>query len=268
MKIVEPKVWLIAETKPNQSAIRDYLNELEPDLGIQWILDHSIPNADELEEFGGRLCYNSFAPGLNPNVTLVRSSGSKYIGHLLEQHHGSVLEHPSATFLFSNVSRVLTHELVRHRAGMAYSQESLRYVRLTEIKFWWPSVFWDDPDVGRRAWVLKEGTELLERIEGFLHRLSEYYELDDPNAKFTRKKEVTSAMRRFVPMGMATAIVCTANLRALRHLITMRTSVGAEEEIRVLFDKVAEIAISRWPHTFQDFTRQDDGSWVPKNEKV
>jgi thymidylate synthase (FAD) len=266
MRTVEPRVWLIAETKPHQASIQFFLNELQAELGDKWILDHSIPNADEVEEFGGRLCYNSFAPGLNPNVALVRSSGMGYLKNLLEQHHGSVLEHPSATFLFTDVSRVLTHELVRHRAGMAYSQESLRYVRLTEIKFWWPSVFREDPNETRRRWVVSRGRELLEEIEQFQREVAEAYELD--TEKFARKKEVTSAMRRFVPMGMATAILCTTNFRALRHVITMRTAPGAEEEIRVLFDKVAHLAVTHWPATFQDFQRNDDGSWTPTYAKV
>lgn len=266
MRVVEPKVYLIAETKPVQGNIRDYLNTLQEALGDQWVLDHSTPSGDELEEFAGRLCYNSFAPGLNPNVASVRASGRAYLRNLLEQHHGSVLEHPSATFLLRDVSRVLTHELVRHRAGMAYSQESLRYVRLTEIKFWWPSVFRDDTDPDRRSWILARGQDLLEQIEQFQREVAEAYELD--TEKFTRKKEVTSAMRRFVPMGMATAILFTANLRALRHVIEQRTASGAEEEIRNVFGQVAEIAVDRWPATFQDFTSNADGSWTAGHPKV
>lgn len=266
MQTVEPQVRVLAETKPHQVQIQLYLNELKDALGDDWILSHSTPSAEEIEEFAGRLCYNSFAPGLNPNVALVRSSGPVYLKNLLEQHHGSVLEHPSVTFLFTNVSRVLTHELVRHRVGMAYSQESLRYVRLTEIKFWWPSVFREDPNETRRKWIMQRGQDILEDIEQFQREVAEAYELD--TEKFARKKEVTSAMRRFVPMGMATAIVCTANFRALRHLITMRTAPGAEEEIRLLFGKVAELALARWPATFQDFTRNADGSWTPTYEKV
>jgi thymidylate synthase (FAD) len=267
MRVVEPFVALIAETKPLQWSIQKYLNEIGDELlGDKWVLEHDRPSAEEVEEFGGRLCYNSFAPGLNPNVTLVRAKGAGYIRNLLEQHHGSVLEHPSATFLFANVSRVFTHELVRHRAGMAYSQESLRYVRLSEIKFWWPAVFRDDPDAARRALILQRGTALLEAIEQFQRDVAESFNLDGED--FARKKAVTSAMRRFVPMGMATAILCTANFRALRHLITMRTAPGAEEEIRLVFDQVAALAVDRWPATFQDFERQADGSWVPKHEKV
>src|ERR1700674_2534763 len=83
----------------------------------------------------GRACYRSWEPGLNPNVTRVRTDQREYFENLLRSAHGSVLEHASYSFALRNVSRVFTHELVRHRAGSAFSQESLRYVRLTDIGF-------------------------------------------------------------------------------------------------------------------------------------
>ncbi len=91
--------------------------------------------AELLVEFCGRACYRSWEPGLNKNVTRIREDQREYLRNLLSSLHGSVLEHANYTFAFRQVSRVFTHELVRHRAGSAFSQESLRYVRLTEIGF-------------------------------------------------------------------------------------------------------------------------------------
>ena len=88
-----------------------------------------------LLEFGGRACYRSWEPGLNPNVTQIRTDRREYFANILRSGHGSVLEHANYSFALRNVSRVFTHELVRHRAGSAFSQESLRYVRLTDIGF-------------------------------------------------------------------------------------------------------------------------------------
>ena len=73
--------------------------------------DRSEP--EDLVEFGGRICYRSWKPGLNPNVTKVRADHDEYLRNILKQKHGSVLEHVSYSFVFRNVSRVLTHELVR-----------------------------------------------------------------------------------------------------------------------------------------------------------
>jgi thymidylate synthase (FAD) len=89
----------------------------------------------------GRLCYKSFGTEMNANITRVREGNEGYIGNILKTQHGSVLEHASATIGFIDVSPVVTHELVRHRAGTAFSQVSMRFVRLQEIGFYMPQAF-------------------------------------------------------------------------------------------------------------------------------
>ena len=92
--------------------------------------------------------------------------------------------------------------------------------------------------------------------------------IDADGVPFHVKKEVTSALRRLAPIGLSTDIVWTANARTLRHVIEMRTAEGAEEELRLVFDKVAQIMLAEAPGLFQDFTRQPDGSWAPEHHKV
>ena len=70
-------------------------------------------------------------------------------------------------------------------------------------------------------------------------------------------------MRRFAPDGVATGIMWTANVRALRHVIEARTAPGAEEEIRIVFSQVAALMLHEAPALFGDFTEHEDGSWVP-----
>ena len=67
---------------------------------------------------------------------------------------------------------------------------------------------------------------------------------------------------------MSTDIIWTANVRTLRHVIEMRTAEGAEEELRIVFNDIAETMIAEAPGLFQDFQRSDDGSWVPEHRKV
>ena len=76
--------------------------------------------------------------GPEPERPRVRDDQAKYLQNILRSGHGSVLEHVSFTFVLHNVCRVFTHELVRHRPGTAISQESLRFVRLDEMPFWFP----------------------------------------------------------------------------------------------------------------------------------
>ena len=60
-------------------------------------------------------------------------------------------------------------------------------------------------------------------------------------------------MRRIAPIGLATNIGWSCNIRTLRHVIEMRTAPWSEEEIRLVFAKVADIAINRWPNLFADY---------------
>jgi thymidylate synthase ThyX len=152
-----------------------------------------------------------------------------------------------------------THELVRHRAGSAFSQESLRYVRLTDIGFRVPPAL--EP---LRGQVLA----IVEQLEEFQRDAAAALKLDDDGVPFHVKKEATSALRRLAPLGLSTDIIWSANLRTLRHVIAMRTAEGAEEELRFVFDEIARVMKGEAPLLFQDFERGSDGSWEPRFHKV
>lgn len=259
MRETEPSVHLIARPSVDVEGMRGYLAEVG---GAQWLerrLSENSGPAELLVEFAGRACYRSWEPGLNPNVTRVRERQDEYFLNLLSSLHGSVLEHASYSFAFHNVSRVFTHELVRHRAGSAFSQESLRYVRLKDIGFRVPPVL--EP-------VRDQVIDIVEALEEFQVTAAEKLGLDDEGVPFSVKKEVTSALRRLAPIGLSTDIVWTANVRTLRHVIEMRTAPGAEEELRSVFDNVAQIVCAEAPNLFQDFTRDDEGTWTPQHRKV
>jgi thymidylate synthase (FAD) len=264
MRKVQPKVFLISRPQLDWDQIREYLTEVG-ESALDWadrMWDADTDAGDALTEFGGRLCYRSWAPGLNVNVTKVREDSTEYLGNILEQQHGSVMEHANFSFVLRHVSRVLTHELVRHRAGCAYSQESLRYVRFTDLPVWFPDWALADEELmyQLRRWV--EGTEDLQAW------MADHFKLDEPGVKFSAKKMYTSFMRRFAPMGVATDILMTMNIRTLRHVIYMRTSMGAEEEIRLVMDQVAQLCLAEFPGLMQDFDPNEAREWAPKWVKV
>jgi thymidylate synthase (FAD) len=262
MRETTPSIFLISRPSIDLDAVRAYLEDVG---GGSWLerrlasADGELSGAQLLIEFCGRVCYRSWEPGLNPNVTRIREDQDEYLGNLLSSLHGSVLEHANYTFAFRNVSRVFTHELVRHRAGSAFSQESLRYVRLTDLGFRVPPAL--EP-------IRDQVLNLVEQLEEFQVTAAEALGLDEEGVPFAVKKEVTSALRRLAPLGLSTDIVWTANVRTLRHVIEMRTSGGAEEELRRVFDRVAQIMRDEAPGLFQDFERTPDGSWVPAYKKV
>jgi thymidylate synthase (FAD) len=262
MHETSPKVFLIARPSIDEQGMRDYLRDVGGESWLERRLEEGeeAANGGELVvEFGGRACYRSWEPGLNPNVTRVRTDQREYFANILRSAHGSVLEHANYSFVFRNVSRVFTHELVRHRAGSAFSQESLRYVRLTDIGFRVPPAL--EP-------VREQVLSIVERLEEFQVSAAKELGIDGEGVPFHVKKEVTSALRRLAPIGLSTDILWTANARTLRHVIEMRTADGAEEELRVVFDRVARMMQAEAPGLFQDFARQEDGSWVPEYRKV
>lgn len=257
-----PEVLLVSRPSLDLDGVRAYLELVG---GTSWLERRLAGPGDDLNdaqllvEFCGRVCYRSWEPGLNPNVTRIREDQREYLRNLLSSLHGSVFEHANYTFAFHNVSRVFTHELVRHRAGSAFSQESLRYVRLTDFGFRIPESL--EP-------IREQVISLVEQLQEFQLGAADALGLDEDGIPFAVKKEVTSALRRLAPIGLSTDIIWTANVRTLRHVIEMRTAPGAEEELRLVFDAVARILKSEASGLFQDFSRADDGSWLPEYRKV
>lgn len=258
MRRIEPKVFVIGESRVDDDALAAYLEHI----GTTWRPGAGSSDGEVLTEAMGRLCYRSWEPGLNRNVTKVREDRTEYLANVIQSGHGSVLEHAVSHWIFADVSRVFTHEIVRHRVGTAFSQESLRYVRLTDLGLWLPPEIEAHPDVV----ALFEQTFC--SLEELQLTLADRLRLDDKGTKFDYKKKVTSAMRRVAPIGLATTIGITFNARALRHVLTMRSEGAAEAEMRLVFGQVGGICKERWPALFQDFERGEDGAWVPKTRKI
>ncbi|MBI5045866.1 MAG: FAD-dependent thymidylate synthase [Candidatus Niyogibacteria bacterium] len=258
MRKVKPKIFLIGETKIDDVVLQDYLHHVG---APKWKTD-APSDSEKVIEVMGRMCYRSFAPGLNPNVTKVREGNAAYLQHILEVGHGSVLEHANFNFIFADVSRVFTHELVRHRAGTAMSQESLRFVRLDDLGFWLPTVVREDAE------VMEIFVRTVAELEALQKLLAKKYDIDG-KMPFSKKKQITSAMRRIAPSGLATSIGWSANGRALRHVIEMRTDPGAEEEIRLVFGKVAEMMVKKCPNLMSgyDIEMVDGLPWYKTSHK-
>lgn len=267
MHLVQPKVYLVGRPALDYTALKSFLET--QDAGgpvVEQLLNYTDPDrggpAQKIIEAAGRLCYRSWEPGLNKNVTKVREDPREYLENILKSRHGSVLEHAQWNFIIDNVSRVFTHEIVRHRIGTAISQESLRYVRLEELGFWLPEWAQCDP-----AFV-EQATALIERMEQFQTWMAEYFELDKEGVHFSEKKAKTSFMRRFAPEGLATRMLWSANCRALRHVIEMRTDSAAEEEMRIVAKQIGELMVEEAPALFGDYKDDGKGGWTTEYRKV
>ncbi len=258
MKPVRPIVIKIAETTVNPDAMDDVLKHIgvSDPVRARYLATRSR-DGRALLEFAGRVCYESYEPGLNPNVTKVRDSPGAYFENLIRRGDGSVLEHGWISFALIGISRVCSHEIVRHRVGTAISQESLRYVRPSTIKFWIPDEL-NDSQRDAMAKAVSDIEATYRSLEG---------EIPWDKLSMDEKKRLTSALRRILPDGLATNMIWSANHRTLRWVIEMRTDPAAEVEIRMVFDQIAEICKRDYPELYGDFEATDlpDGTkcWKP-----
>ena len=209
-------------------------------LPVNWIGDST--DGERLAEFAGRMCYMSQH---NPAKRQTR----EYLENIKKQGHGSVLEHANYSILLEGVSRSLTHELVRHRAGFAYSQLSQRYVDESEANFVIPpAVIGDEALESKwRAQVEQAQAAYVDLVAQLMQR---YGWVAD---KVHRRKMAREAARAVLPNATETKIVVTANARAWRTMLELRSSEGAELEIRRAAVAVLRLLQREAPGFFSDF---------------
>ncbi len=197
-------------------------------------------------EKAGRTSYQSF----KGKITL--ETARKFIQMLIKRGHFSVIEHSLMTVRFVNISRGMTHELVRHRLA-SFTQESTRYVdyakrgdaniNLDKFQVSVVCPFHKDPDEKIK---LEDGTELSFRemaatIERFYRGLR-------------KAGWVAQDARQILPIGLRSEIVVSANFREWRHIFYLRTSQYAHWEIRSVMVKLLEYVKPILSPIFDDFT--------------
>jgi thymidylate synthase (FAD) len=191
--------------------------------GVPWDRDDA-PDDLALVEFAGRACYASWN---KPNAAT--RDNADYVRHIVEVQHYSVLEHAQATFYVDNVSRALTHELIRHR-HLSYSQRSTRYVNESDADCVVPDAIESDPQLrARYLAAVDAATDAYAALYDGLR--VNYADVDDPTR---RRKLARQAARYVLPNGVATALVVTGNYRAWREFVELRGTIHADDEIREL----------------------------------
>jgi len=191
-------------------------------------------DAEKLTELSARICTATSAK-------TDADQGDQLLRRLLEMGHGSVLEHATATFLITDVSRALSHELVRHR-HFSYSQLSQRYFDHREASFILPPLLAADDEIS------KECSKAYEEAAAAYRRL-----LDKLSDTGVKARHLRSAARYLLPNGTATAIVVTGNMRAFRHFLRLRGSEAADVEIRLLAVEILKQLRGVAPRLFADF---------------
>jgi len=168
-----------------------------------------------------RLCYSERS-GEDLFENLSDEEVKKLVKNILNLGHYSVLEHVSFTFSISGISRVTTHQLVRHRVGCSYSQRSQRYIKEDNFDYIIPP-------------SIQERPELLEKYNETMENLNNLYE---EFAQVVPKEDA----RYLLPQAIESKIMVTYSLRALLHFIKLRTCRRAQWEIQTLAWKMLKEA--------------------------
>ena len=177
------------------------------------------PEPEKTVAMSARLCYSPIgAAELEEKIS--DEQAAKLVHKLVEMGHFSTLEHVSFTFAIEGVSRVLTHQLVRHRIA-SYSQQSQRYVKEHDFETILP------PSIAARPAVREKFEKLMGEIRGLY---TEWTEMGIP----------AEGARYILPNAAETKIVVTMNVRSLLNFFSLRCCNRAQWEIRILAEKMLE----------------------------
>lgn len=218
---------------------------------VSWLGDST--DGEKLTEFAGRLCYMSQS---NP----AERTTHDYLKNIFKSAHGSVIEHANYSLLIQGVSRSLTHEWVRHRAGWAYSQLSQRFVDEKHVGFVIPPALLGPASDKESHIAMLKFRQACEEASEKYAALSDllYTKFKDYPDKTMRRKKAREAARCVLPNATETKIVMTANVRAWRTVLGIRGDPHADAEINRLARACATLLKAETPNFFQDMTVTSD----------
>ncbi len=199
--------------------------------GMEVLLLNHTRDADRTVAVAARLCYSKHAVK-ELREELTRERIERLIAGILRSGHHSVLEHASFTFGIEGISRVTTHQLVRHRLA-SYSQQSQRYTRMDrQSAFIVPESIREDPEMDARFTELSKKALAL-----YLDMLESGIPAEDA--------------RYILPNAANTRIIVTMNARELLHFFRLRTCLRAQWEIRGMAAEMLRLARPAAPVIFR-----------------
>lgn len=196
------------------------------------------PDAEKLISSAAKLCYSSVGidkieEGLSDEKMV------KFLDMLMSYGHESPVEHVSFTFGVEGVSRVLTHQLVRHRVGTSFSQQSQRYVKLDQFEYIIPPAIESIPEAKEKfIMAMEEDQKCYDEITELLFEKHYQAFINEGNSEKKAKqlavKRAIEDARYVFPNACETKIVFTMNARSLFNFFKHRCCNRAQWEIREL----------------------------------
>lgn len=259
----QPAAALILAPAVNLAGMEGFLSGFPDEYGFSQYLDDPtpLPPAEAVSKASGQICYASYGEKRTYN-----QDAQRYIDNIISSGHGSVLEHATFSVLLYGISRSCSHELVRHRAGTGFSQLSQRYVSGRVLRFVERPEYQNDPELHQEFEARID--EARARYESLAERLAqrqiEGYTTLSAESRTDQRKRVQQTARSVLPNETETAMIMSGNVRAWRHIISMRVNEHAESEIRMAMFNVFQILKQSAPILFSDYqTKQlPDGTFA------
>ena len=195
------------------------------------LLSHTH-DPDALVAAAARICYRDVTASellKGEEKNLSRS----LIADLFRSGHTSTFEHVSFTFGIDGLSRVASHQLVRHRLA-SFSQQSQRYVKMSP-----------DPEAVIIPPSIQANPEALSLFTESVRKSQETY------AQLTALGIPKEDARFILPHGHSTRLVMTMNARELHHFFGLRLCRRAQWEIHELAKKMLALCREIAPVLFE-----------------
>lgn len=239
-------VYLVSATALGEGAKR-FLSDRQ----LTWTHDPSASDSELAAEMAGRVCYMSFGS------LQFRKSTQDYIANIIGQGHESVLEHANFGLMADGISRALTHQLVRHRVGFAYSQLSQQYHDESTTEFLAPDVVKQNAELAKK-W--SEWRELTLQLYGEIQDAEREHGLAASMSKRESARASRSAARTVLPNAARTTLMVTGNARAWLHLLRTRAGIQGDVEMREYCLAVWRVLHDAAPIFFDEFEVVEDAA--------
>lgn len=194
-------------------------------------IEYYTPNALEQIERAGRTCYKS-------EDKITPGSAEKFCRMLREREHLAMFDHAYAAVRFI-VDRGISHEVVRHRIGVGYAQESTRYVSYAKGKFGGECTFikpsfWSEDD------------------ENYIHWYDAMYAAECSYLYLIKCGASPQEARSVLPNSTKTELMVTGTFTYWKHFFKLRSAKEAHPQMREVVIPLLRQFIELWPAAFED----------------
>ncbi|MCC7515337.1 MAG: FAD-dependent thymidylate synthase [Bacteroidia bacterium] len=207
-----------------------------PEAKLNVVLLRHTPNPEKLVAQSAKLCYS--ATSINELQEQIDSNDqASFIEKLADMCHFSPFEHISFTFGIEGISRALSHQLVRHRVGCSFSQQSQRYVNFENDEGDFDYII---PESIKKAGMDYDFVQKMKEVQNYYNNLVKHHNIPPEDSRY------------ILPNACETKIVVTMNARELLHFFQVRCCQRSQWEIRSMATEMLKLIKQVSPTIFKN----------------